>query len=259
MKNIGKLAVLGAVLTASASFAFADTIDLVSSATAVTAPGGASINTAVKYQGANLQTFVIPNPVAQPDQTPIGFVGGTPAAGSSTANLTPGSTWLAALAAPVQSSWVGATSNFGPGGPNVPQGFYTYTTTFSANGGTYNGSIGIMSDDTVETILDYGTADQMILNGFGAIGADSHCSVGTPNCSVSTFTDTLSGVSLLAGTNTLTFIVEQAGDESQPNQDPSGLDFSGQISQTPEPSSLLLMGTGLVGAAGLLFRRRLVA
>jgi hypothetical protein len=234
MKNIGKLAVLGAVLTASASFAFADTIDLVSSATAVTAPLGASINTAVRYQGDNLQSFTIPNPVAQPNQTPIGFTGGVPAAGSATANLTPGTTWLAALAAPVQSSWVGANSTFGPNGPNVLQGFYTYTTTFNAAGGAgYSGSIGIMSDDTVETILDYGTADQMILNGFGAIGADGHCAVGTPNCSVSTFTDTLSDVSLLAGTNTLTFIVQQAGDESSPNQDPSGLDFSGQISQTP--------------------------
>jgi hypothetical protein len=205
------------------AFAAADTLQLGSYATNSSIAGDA--NTAVNYAG-----FSLTNTISS----------GT----GASFTLDPAGVWAAALS---NSTWVGAAADAGPGGTNPLSGYYTFTTTFDATG-TYSGTLSVLADDTTEVFLN-----GVLLIGDGGLGADTHCADGVPNCST-VDTITLSGISL-SGTNTLTFVVQQAGDQA-PGKDPSGFDFNASLTQVPEPGSLMLLGTGLVSSAGVLFRRR---
>jgi len=168
---------------------------------------------------------------------------GTYPTGAATYNIgTGGGVWAGPIGT---SSWVSFNPNTYPGGGvTPPNGTYNYYDAFTAAAGDI-GSITVLADDTTSVYL----------NGFliapsAPIISDPAvpCTIGTPNCATYA-TYVLPQSDFLNGTNVLSFGVQQAFGAA------TGLDFEATIGPTPEPSSILMLGTGLLSAAGMVRRR----
>ena len=231
MRTFLKFSALTAVLAVSFCVARADTIVMGSYGTGDASLGNA--NTAMNYDGYSATS------------TPTVGVGSTYA-------LASGTLWQVPI---VNSTWVGFAPTAGPVGTSNPNyGYYTFSTNFTAGSTSpYSGSFSIMADDTAEVFLN-----GVLLSSFSALGSDSHCADSGTDClSVDTFS--LSGIALLSGfdANTFTFVVQQAGvGPVGGTGDPTGVDFKATLSAVPEPSSLLLMATAMLGCAAVVQRRR---
>jgi hypothetical protein len=189
-----------------------------------------------------------PNPGYANSATTYDPLASTVNSGSDdTFNISPGSTWHPAIGS---SSWVSYSPLTGPTSSLVaPNGDYIYTTTFTispkdvANVGTLT----VLADDTVSVFLN----NSLILQSAGPMGPGNsyaRCSDVGPNC-ITPLTFSFTGIT--TGLNELTFDVKQVNLVNQ------GLDFSGSLddaiddASVPEPLSLVLFGTGLLGLVGL--------
>jgi hypothetical protein len=227
-----RFSVLGAVLVFTTALASADTLTLGSWAQDATSEG--NNNSALSV-------------IAPPSYSySNGFTDYTapvnPLIGTQSLTVTNNSVWSLPIG---NSSWV-SYAQTGPQSSSfvtAPNGNYFFTSTFNIGATSASGSIAVLADDTVAVFLNGQLISIPIATGY------SHCADEGPTCTGDGTVIELPSGDFVSGLNTITFQVVQAGGAD------FGVDFAGSISTVPEPSSLFLLGSGLIGTAGLLLRK----